>query len=76
MPWFVFPDTPLDEEIVQKLGRLTRATDKPILVGAMGGPYTQKMSQAIEKEGVPVFDSVGDWVTAARVLAFDTTKSQ
>jgi 3-hydroxypropionyl-CoA synthetase (ADP-forming) len=70
MPWFVFQDTPLGEDIVQKLGRLTRAYDKPILVGAMGGPYTQKMSGAIEAEGVPVFDSVGDWMAAARGLAF------
>ena len=32
----------------------------------MGGPYTQKMAQAIEAEGVPVFQSVGDWIAAAR----------
>jgi 3-hydroxypropionyl-CoA synthetase (ADP-forming) len=70
MPWFVFQDTPLQEDIVEKLGRLTRAHDKPILVGAMGGPYTQKMSKAIEDQGVPVFQSVGDWVAAARGLAF------
>ena len=38
MPWFVFQDTPLDEDIVQQLGRLGREYDKPILVGAMGGP--------------------------------------
>jgi len=74
MPWFVFPDTPLEEDIVQKLGRLTRTSDKPILVGAMGGPYTQRMSKAIEAEGVPVFDSVSDWVAAARGLAFHTMK--
>jgi 3-hydroxypropionyl-CoA synthetase (ADP-forming) len=72
MPWFVFPDTPLEEDIVQKLGRLTRSYDKPILVGAMGGPYTQRMAKAIEEEGVPVFQSVSDWVAAARGLAFQT----
>jgi 3-hydroxypropionyl-CoA synthetase (ADP-forming) len=72
MPWFVFQDTPLEEDIVEKLGRLTRAHDKPILVGAMGGPYTRKMSEAIEAQGVPVFDSVGDWMAAARGLAFHT----
>jgi 3-hydroxypropionyl-CoA synthetase (ADP-forming) len=72
MPWFVFPDTPLEEDIVQKLGRLTRSYDKPILVGAMGGPYTQRMARAIEAEGVPVFQSVSDWVAAARGLAFHT----
>ena len=66
MPWFVFQDTPLDEGIVEKMGRLNRAYDKPILVGTLGGPYTAKMSQAIEGEGVPVFQGVRDWIAAAR----------
>jgi 3-hydroxypropionyl-CoA synthetase (ADP-forming) len=69
MPWFVFQDTPLDEEIVQKMGRLNRLYDKPILVGTLGGPYTQTMSRALEAEGVPVFMSVRDWVAAARGVA-------
>ena len=70
MPWFVFQDTPLGEDIVQKLGRLTREYDKPILVGAIGGgPFTVRMSQAIEAEGVPVFHSVREWIAAARGLA-------
>ncbi|GAB4530373.1 MAG: acetate--CoA ligase family protein [Anaerolineae bacterium] len=72
MPWFVFQDTPLGEDIVQKLGRLTRAYDKPILVGAIGGgPFTIRMSQAIEAEGIPVFHSVREWIAAARGLAFN-----
>jgi 3-hydroxypropionyl-CoA synthetase (ADP-forming) len=71
MPWFVFQDTPLGEDIVQKLGRLTRTYDKPILVGAIGsGPFTVRMSQAIEAERVPVFHSVREWIAAARGLAF------
>ena len=74
MPWFVFQDTPLDEAIVQKLGRLTRMYDKPILVGGMGGPYTQRIAKEIEAQGVPVFQSVGDWVAAAGGLAFHTLK--
>jgi 3-hydroxypropionyl-CoA synthetase (ADP-forming) len=74
MPWFVFQDTPLGEDIAQKLGRLTRQYAKPILVGAMGGPYTAKMSKAIEEEGVPVFNSVGDWIAAARGLAYHTRR--
>jgi 3-hydroxypropionyl-CoA synthetase (ADP-forming) len=69
MPWFVFQDTPLDEAIVQKVGRLNRLYDKPILVGTLGGPYTEMMSRALEAEGVPVFMSVRDWVAAARGLA-------
>jgi 3-hydroxypropionyl-CoA synthetase (ADP-forming) len=71
MPWFVFQDTPLGEDIVQKLGRLTRTYDKPILVGAIGGgPFTIRMSRAIEAEGVPVFHSVREWIAAARGVAF------
>jgi len=66
MPWFVFQDTPLDEGIVDKMARLNRAYHKPILVGTLGGPYTAKMSQAIEAQGIPVFQGVRDWVAAAR----------
>jgi 3-hydroxypropionyl-CoA synthetase (ADP-forming) len=69
MPWFVFQDTPLGEDIDQKLGRLSRSFGKPILAGAMGGPYTDKMSRAVEAEGIPVFHSVRDWIAAARGLA-------
>ncbi len=75
MPWFVFQDTPLAEDIVQKLGRLTRTYHKPILVGAIGGgPFTIKMSQAIEAEGVPVFHSVREWIAAARGVAFNHSR--
>ncbi len=69
MPWFVFQDTPLEETIVEELGRLSALRKKPILVGALGGPYTEKMSRAIEAVGVPVYHSVGTWVAAARGLA-------
>lgn len=68
MPWFVFQNSPLDEGIVEVLARLNNAS-KPIVCGAMGGPYTQKMSQAIEAHGVPVFHSVHDWVSAAYALS-------
>ncbi len=74
MPWFVFQDTPLEEDIVERLGRLNCAYGKPILVGAMGGPYTARMSRAIEGVGIPVFNSVRDWIAAARGLAFDACR--
>jgi 3-hydroxypropionyl-CoA synthetase (ADP-forming) len=76
MPWFVFQDTPLDEAIIQELGRLSRAYDKPILAGAIGGPYTERISRAIEAEGVPVFHSVRDWVAAARGLCTGVRRSE
>jgi 3-hydroxypropionyl-CoA synthetase (ADP-forming) len=75
MPWFVFQDTPLGEDIIEKLGRLTRTYAKPILVGAIGGgPFTMRMSRAIEAKGVPVFHSVREWMAAARGLAFNTDR--
>ncbi len=70
MPWMVFQDAPLGEDIPEKLGRLNRAARKPILGAATGGAFTLRMSAEIESQGVPVFHSVRDWVAAARGLAF------
>lgn len=69
MPWFVFQDTPLDEGIVDVLGKLSEGYDKPILCGAMGGEYTQRISRAIEQENVPVYHSIREWMAAARGVA-------
>jgi len=68
MNWFVFQDTPLDEAIVDALDQTNRSSSKPILCGAVGGPYTRKMSQAIEDIGVPVFESAHLWIAAAKAL--------
>jgi 3-hydroxypropionyl-CoA synthetase (ADP-forming) len=69
MPWFVFQDDPLEETIVDVLASFQRQMKKPILVGAMGGPFTEKISQRIEDINVPVYHSVIEWVTAAGALA-------
>jgi len=69
MPWFVFQDTPLGEDIVDIPGRLSQKYDKPILCGAAGGSYTERMSRSLEAEGVPVYHSVRDWMAAAGGLA-------
>jgi len=66
MPWFVFQDTPLDEGIVEALATLSRTSSKPILCGAMGGPYTIDISKAIEAQGIPVFHGVRQWLAAAK----------
>ncbi len=68
MNWFVFQDTPLDEGIVEVLEKINRKSHKPILCGATGGPYTKKMSQAIEEIGVPIFNSSHMWIAAASAL--------
>jgi 3-hydroxypropionyl-CoA synthetase (ADP-forming) len=69
MPWFVFQDDPLEETIVDVLASFQKQRKKPILVGAMGGPFTKKISQRIEDVNVPVYHSVAEWVTAAGALA-------
>ena len=69
MPWFVFQDDPLEETIVDVLASFQKQKKKPILVGAMGGPFTKKISQKIEDANVPVYFSVTEWVTAAGALA-------
>ena len=69
MPWFVFQDPALGEEIVGELTRLSREHAKPILCGAMGGTYTECLSSRIENGGIPVFHAVGEWVCAASALA-------
>ena len=69
MPWFVFQDDPLEENIVEVLETFQKQLRKPILVGAMGGPFTQKISKRIEDTNVPVYYSVITWVTSAGALA-------
>jgi 3-hydroxypropionyl-CoA synthetase (ADP-forming) len=69
MPWFVFQDDPLEEKIVDVLAGFQKQKKKPLLVGAMGGPFTQSISNRIEQSNVPVYQSVSTWVTAAASLA-------
>ena len=69
MPWFVFQDDPLEETIVDVLASFQKLKKKPILVAAMGGPFTEKLSKQIEDTNVPVYHSVVEWVTAAGALA-------
>ena len=69
MPWFVFQDDPLEEKIVDILADFQKQRKKPILVGAMGGPYTEKISKKIEEFNIPVYQSVITWITAAGSLA-------
>ncbi len=69
MAWFVFQDAPLDAGIVDILASLpARFPGKPILCGASGGEYTERISRTIESRGVPVFATVSDWLVAASAL--------
>jgi 3-hydroxypropionyl-CoA synthetase (ADP-forming) len=69
MPWFVFQDDPLEETIVDVLANFQKMHKKPILVGTMGGPFTEKISRRIEDQNVPVYFSVITWVTAVASIA-------
>jgi 3-hydroxypropionyl-CoA synthetase (ADP-forming) len=69
MPWFVFQDDPLEEKIVDILADFQKQKKKPLLVGAMGGPFTEEISKKIEVFNIPVYHSVITWITAAGTLA-------
>jgi 3-hydroxypropionyl-CoA synthetase (ADP-forming) len=69
MPWFVFQDDPLEEKIVDILADFQKQKKKPILIGSMGGPFTEKISKKIEEFNIPVYQSVITWITAAGCLA-------
>lgn len=69
MPWFVFQDDPLEETIVNILSDFQKQNKKPIIIGAMGGPFTRDISKRIEEAKVPVYHSVIEWVTAAGSLS-------
>ncbi len=66
--WFVFQDNPLEEKIVKYLADFSRTKKKPLLVGGIGGKYTQKVSQLIENHKIPVYDDIATLVTAANAL--------
>lgn len=68
MPWFVFQDDPLEESIVDVLADFQKQAKKPILVGCIGGPFTEKMSKAIEQKNIPVYHEVVPWVVSASAL--------
>jgi 3-hydroxypropionyl-CoA synthetase (ADP-forming) len=68
MPWFVFQDDPLEESIVDVLAEFQKQAKKPILIGCIGGPFTEKMSKAIEEKKIPVYHEVMPWVASASAL--------
>jgi 3-hydroxypropionyl-CoA synthetase (ADP-forming) len=54
MPFFVFQDTPLEENIVEIIPKFQKY-GKPIVCCASGGSYTTKLSKILEKKGIPVY---------------------
>ncbi len=53
MPWMVFQDAPLGEDIPEKLDHLNQAATKPILAAATGGEFTQLISAENRGPGDP-----------------------
>jgi 3-hydroxypropionyl-CoA synthetase (ADP-forming) len=76
MPWFVFQDDPLEEDIVEILAEFNKQRKKPLLIGALGGPFTQKMANRLEENQIPVYQSVTTWTAAAGSLAKWASLSQ
>src|ERR687891_75029 len=59
----------MDDPNVDILAEFQKLKKKPILVGAMGGPFTRKIAAEIESKNIPVYDFVSTWSTAAGSLA-------
>jgi len=69
MAWFVFPNSAMEEDIIKALADLNDQYEKPMVCGGFGGPYAEQMSRAIQARGLPVYDSVREWVAAAMALS-------
>lgn len=54
--FFVFQDTPLEDDIVDELPKLKKYK-KPIFAVAAGGPYTKSQCRKLSERGVPVFET-------------------
>jgi len=67
MPFFVFQDSPLDENIIDVVADSQRY-GKPVLCCASGGPYTREQSTKLEGKGVPVYATAERAVAAAHAL--------
>jgi len=69
MAWFVFPNSAMEEDVIEALADLNQRYDKPMVCGGFGGSYTVRMARAIEARRLPVYHRVREWVAAAMGLA-------
>jgi len=75
--FFVHSDSPLTPDIVDVLGELSKKAkelNKPILIGAAGGPYTLKLNEKAEKLGIPTYPIPERLVSAAKALYLEGIK--
>ncbi len=67
MPFLVFQDTPLDDNIVNIIPAMQKE-GKPIICCASGGPYTRKQSRILENKGIPTYPIPERAISAAYAL--------
>jgi len=68
--WFVFQVKTIVEGISKILEKYFKESKKPIIYGAKGGEYTKKIGNSLEKNRVPIFYSVEEWVSAAEAVSY------
>jgi 3-hydroxypropionyl-CoA synthetase (ADP-forming) len=70
MVFFVRQNAPLSPNVVNILAETVKKlnTGKPVIFGAAGGPYTQKVNSDAEKLGIPVYPIPERAVRAAKAL--------
>lgn len=69
--FFVHQNSPMSEDIItvmDELNQKAKEIEKPILVGAAGGPYTIEINKKLEKLGIPTFPIPDRLVAASKVL--------
>jgi len=70
MPWFVFPNSALTEDMVEELIGLSSRYGKALVCGALGGDYTRRIGQLLGAARIPVYHTVREWVAAAMALTW------
>ncbi|MHB8276299.1 MAG: acetate--CoA ligase family protein [Candidatus Humimicrobiaceae bacterium] len=70
MIWFVFQLRQITEKISKILKEFFVLNKKPVIAGSFNGIQTQKIGPLIEGEGIPIFYSVEEWVSAAEAVTY------
>ncbi len=65
--FFVFQDTPLEDEVVEEIPKL-KSFNKPIVAMAAGGPYTRRQVDRLQRSGIPVYSTPERLIKAVKHL--------
>lgn len=66
---FVFQCKPITQNIVSILKKYSNK--KPVVCCSIGAEYTHKMGEIFEKEKIPIFYSVEEWVSATGAICYN-----